>query len=686
MAFLAKLRNRNLIYALGIILIFFLALYFSLSGVDYGTQWDQHVIKGFVNLYIRTGRLLPGWYLYPPVSSYYATTTVVPYAVPFLIKYGTNWAPTVEYLRTEVLNNLNPTFDLNLRRVFALGTMVSVLFTGFALHKRSWKAGLIAAGILGLSWEVSYYSRVIAADGLTMQAVALTLLFCFLAYHEGNSRRAWIWLGLAAASSALATATKYTAGISLLTALAIGFWLCLQAGGPKKEDVAKTLLPLVKMAVFVLLIFTITFLILVPGVLAETGAFFSGLQIQADFYTKGHGFHTVQPGWEHFSRYLAYIGTTAFSNFLPISLVILALIIAGGFALAHRKRGSVLLFGGLVAVPILYLLILSTQTIMFVRNVLVIFPYLAILGGLGYVRITELLETRAKVYLTLFNIALVAIALANIYWLGYTAWTINNRETGFYTADALAAIQAHPDSLVYITPSALQQLGTRNLPANATLEYTDDLDLVLFSYRGDTQSEQEGSWPINYPYSSPQVFGALDINLSWYANWPGSERLVLSVPSLAWKDGAQLRVSKGIELTEQPIQSASGTLDLDSEQFFLEDPASSRVYILNSANPTLILALRPLIGEQVSLAGPTQLVSTSGYLLVSSVNGAEVLDADRLDYEFHTIRFLSNLTSEEGKCIQAEFDPLKFQALAANVISMVDLEDQELMDISSCLN
>jgi len=121
--------------------------------------------------------------------------------------------------------------------------------------------------------------------------------------------------------------------------------------------------------------------------------------------------------------------------------------------------------------------------------------------------------------------------------MGYAAWTIRMRGTDVYAKQAINAIRTHADQTVYITPKALEELGNLALPSNATREYNEDIDLVLWSYFGDTAEKMWGLWYVNKPDASPEIYGSLEINMDWYASWPGGERFVLSKPSMAWDGG-----------------------------------------------------------------------------------------------------------------------------------------------------
>lgn len=517
------------LFLVAIVLVFATALYFSVSGVDFGDQWDQNQIKGLVNKYVRTGNILPGWYTYPPVNSYVASLTIVPYAAPFVARYGTNWFPTQQYLLHDVLDGGNVAFRLNLRSVFAFVSMLGVLWTGLAAYQRHPMAGFVAAAGLGLSWELGYYSRIVSPDGITMQGVALTLLFCMLAYYNKRPFRPIVWLGLAAAASALATATKYTAGITLFSVLIFAYLVLRQEKGVSIKRILLTLLGLSG-------IYVATFLILVPGAILEFSTFSAQVIEAEQIYAGGWGWQTVNAGPEHFVRIVLYLFQAAFSYNRVLALFFPALALVGIYGLV-KSKGEIRLTWALGAVPLLYILFLSTHRVMFVRNLMVIFPYLAILSGIGFVWLFERLNKKRRNWRTALIALLAAVILFNVYWLNYTLSTIRMRRTDFYVEPAIAAIRARQDELVYVTPQARRLLEGHELPPNITFEHTGDEDLVLFTYDADTLVEDEASWPVNWPGAAPMIFGSLEINFDWYASWPANERLILSEPTWAWQDG-----------------------------------------------------------------------------------------------------------------------------------------------------
>jgi len=673
-----KVNLRQTAFQLGILLAFLIAFFFGASGVDYGPQWDQNLIKGQVNKYIRTGNFLPGEYVYPPVSTYVAASTIIPYAIPFVLRYGTNWVPTQQYLLNEVLKNPNDAFLWNLRRVFVLFTLLAVLWVGLAAGQKDWLAGLVAATALAFSWEINYHSRLIHPDGPAMQFGSLALMFSFLAFYKKKPFNYRVWLSLAVASAALATATKYTSGIFLIAVLVFAFGV-FKGEGFRWGKIILSLFLLV-------LLFSIVFVLLVPGVFLERSVFFEDLAFAQKVYARGHGLQTVNAGWDYFQRVVQYLFLAAFSNNPILATLIPLLGLTGVYSLLkseeRRSRYLALALGG---VPFLYILFLITNRVLFVRNLLIVLPSVAILAGLGFAFLMRTLEPYAIGWRLLPVGVLLLVFGLNLQWISYTAWTIQMRASDIFAGQALQEISDHPEQKVYITPAVFRLLGDRELPENATLDFVGDEDLVLFAYLGDVRDEEEGFWPVNFYGASPNVFGPMEINMDWYASWPGVERLVLARPQLAWQDGAPLGKNPGRESLVPTIEFR-GVIYLDGEQLYVKDEKGKRIFFLNSANPRVILALKSLLDSQVTIiAKPYSLERDHSWFLLA-VNGEEVIPEEQLEVEFHTIRFLSNMDEGQKSCIEDVVGKAEFKAMRENMLPLIDLSEDQLRSVADCVD
>jgi hypothetical protein len=218
------------------------------------------------------------------------------------------------------------------------------------------------------------------------------------------------------------------------------------------------------------------------------------------------------------------------------------------------------------------------------------------------------------------------------------------------------------------------------------VQFTGDEDLVLFAYRGDTHDEEEGSWPINYPGSSPEIFGPREINFDWYAHWPGAERFVLADPQLAWQDGIRLRADMSpLNLSAAATQQISGLLLRDGDQFFVKIDDTRTIYLLNSANPKVIVALRPFVDSNISVTGLPYDESGNSQWYLLGVNGDAVLKIKELSIQLNFSRFFAQLSEQEKACLAEACGDAIYRALTDLTISLVDLSDEDLQKAISCL-
>lgn len=656
------------IWLLIILLAFIFALYTGAAGVDFGTQWDQNIIKGHVNKYVRTGNILPGEYHYPPGPSYIAATTTIPYALPFVLRYGTNWVPTQNYLLSEVLQNPNQAFLLNLRRVFVFFTSGAVLWAGLAAGQRDRLAGVVAAALLAFSWEVNYQSRFVHPDGPTMQFVALVLFLGFMAFYKARPFSPQVWLYLAAVASAIATATKYTAGISLLTVLLLAFIVW-----------RREVLPLTQLWLRwagLSLVFGLAFLLLVPGVLLEQDLFLTQVVADRVIYASGHGLQTVEAGWDYLSRVLVYLFAVSFSPYPVLALMVTALMLLGAYVLLvsdnrEERWLGLILFG----VPTLYILFLATHRVLFVRNLLQVLPSLAMLAGFGFRWIVGAFSKVSRGWQLAPMVALIILLGFNSYWITDALRTIQMRHSDIFIYQALDYIAGHPEQQIYVTPAAAAILNGHTLPPNLTIQKSGSETLVLFAYLADVFDKYEGSWPVNALGASPLIFGPKEINMDWYASWPGVERLVLASPQLAWEAGRRFDPEqRPAEIL--PAQHYSGLLTRSGQQLMLERKDAPTLFIMNSANPKILLELWPLLHQQVSVTAHPHSQSRIEDVYVLSINGKEILLREQLRDEYSFSRFSLHLTHEQKECLRLALGDANYRSLEDHWYSFMEYPEQ----------
>jgi hypothetical protein len=284
-----------------------------------------------------------------------------------------------------------------------------------------------------------------------------------------------------------------------------------------------------------------TFLVITPGAVLELEQFRKHVEQELRHYgERGHLAQTIQPGFEHFTRMLAYLGVSALSFQPAIAAGLLALAVLGAVALARRDARVASL---LVVLPLVYLLYFSRQRVMTVRNLQVLLPLLAVLVACGvHACAPALRSVRAR------QLALVPLAFAlawNAYWLVRADLSIVRRHAVDRAAEVVAWARRAPRP-VFIGRFLRADLGSDVLlplvregrvtldPAKAdeVIMYPRDtrfadrssLELVVANRRGTYDLLPSGPWEVNWDY---------------YPAWAGDERPII-ISSRYYRDLAGL--------------------------------------------------------------------------------------------------------------------------------------------------
>lgn len=490
----------------------------ALRGVDFGFHWDEEHTLGLVQHYVRTQEFLPGWYEWPPMLSYMAYSATIPYSLPLALADYPGYHIR-EYVVDLVLQN--PTFTLNARKLLVAVTFLSPLWLllGVWRHERHLAQAGLAAVLLALSWELNYHARWIAPDALMMQFGALVLMCCLLALSA--KRYPFLWLSLGAAAAACAAASKYPGALLLLAVLAAAYWHTAHHGRPTWRFVGY--------AAALGLICALTFVLVVPGVFAESEQFWATIRSQIAHYAGGHGRQTVTPGLSHLWLMLTYLSAVFFSPHMPVALAVTALALVAVIDLVRQRQWAVL--SVLLLFPVAYLLLFSRQSVLFVRNILVVTPFLAVLAASGAHAVYRWLPTGAARVTA--AVVLAAVLTLNAYSLWANSQSIVMRNTSAPAQAFIAYATKHPEQSIFISPQVqhyLQAAGISELPANLTPQLAGADQIAAMFYEA---MEIPGYWWVNRPGAAPLSFGPHEVNLDYYAFWRGDDRILLATPEHA---------------------------------------------------------------------------------------------------------------------------------------------------------
>lgn len=506
--------------ALAVILA--VALHAGLEGIDFGHHWDEPERIGTLIHAVERGELLPSWYHYPSVVHDLIVLSAAPELLGADLPASAADASPGMTALTGLLKS--HAFLLRTRRLFFTLALLSVVAT-YALvlraRARPFEA-VVAAGLVGLSWEFGYHARWIAPDALTAVSAAVVLH----ALERAAAPRAHIaWLAFAAAAAGVACGTKYPSGLLLLPVIVAA----ARAGRGRWR-------PTLGYAGLGILVFVMAYLITTPGTLMQHGIFLADVQFEMQHYRTGHGGgHTIVPGLPHIAAEVEYLSLVALSPYEPIAALFSVLALAGAVWLSRRERWRAAL---LLSFPLAYVGYMGTQSVMMARNLLVVVPFLAVLSargaGLCYEAAGRLSRGRTGVVL-----ATAALFSCNGAWLISAARSI---ETPPDAARELLAFLAResdvPCAVTRRVRLALERDGAP-LPASVTDVKERNPQWVAF-YSSEVRNKN--LWVANRHDYTVKTFGPREVDFNYYPSWLGSDRIVL----MRIDDARSLRVIPGL--------------------------------------------------------------------------------------------------------------------------------------------
>ncbi|MCE9593484.1 MAG: hypothetical protein K8S98_04760 [Planctomycetes bacterium] len=496
---------RRVVWAVA--LVFCLVAWASFASRDFGRHPDEVFQVDMVSHTLETGSLLPDWYRYPSVTFWLSLVSLAPKAI------------AVGFDRAQLLEHVHgPEFLLDGRALFLVIAYV-VLFWVAKLAwtaTRSSAATLLAAVLLGASFELHYHSRWMVSDAINSQWVALGTLFACL--YLASGRRAH-FLG-AALVAGVATGTKYPGGLVLVP---LGFAVLLR----HPRGLGRTAL----LCTGALALVVAAFLVTTPGAVLEWSSFHRDVVREMRHYSeRGHGPYSIEPGLEHVTRILAYFAFSALSFQPVIAACAFAAALIGVVWLARRDPRLALVVGSL---PIVYLLYFSTQRVMLVRNLQMLLPFLAVFAACGVHALTlAFAKPAARVVVW----ALVLVGLGwNVAWLARSDLSIVRRGSIDRPAEIESFVRAAAKP-VFLGKRVLAELGperadalraegklaTSPALADQVLVYVFDIRLTDRATAERFVANRRGTYGL-------LPSGPWEVNWDFYPSWSGEDRpLVLA--------------------------------------------------------------------------------------------------------------------------------------------------------------
>jgi len=542
------------------------SLYTGIKGVDFGEHWDEDRVLRAVSQSIETGLMLPRWYNYPSLTYDLALLCLVPELFRYhsFLRFSPGAFSIPPSFPAKAIDNVenpaqqktssNPqsdprisgtghpqgldcklsdhtrkeyslraavtshTFKLRVRIVFLIVSLASCVWVYLLvfLSRGDWLEALLASSVLALSWEVAYHARWIAPDAILMQFGALTIMLLVFSHKLSNYLRAQSWLTLAAASAGLTCGTKYQAGLLMLPVL-LAASLRLN---PKR--ISLSLVPW-KFLAKIFAIFALCYLATTPGTIVEPYEFIHDVMFEMRHYRSGHWGHTVGAGIEHLGLILIYLSVPAFSTYPVIALMFSIFAGFGVLSLLKEDKTTAAIF---LSFPVCYVLYMSLQNVMIVRNLLILFPFMSILAARGafFVQTNYLKASRVRLA---FCVIIISCLVLNAVWLNTAANTIKNRDKKNETKDLAVYIGERPTTEFLVSKGVRQNLLSLgySIPKNVVGEFATDVMAVFYSSEAEINKTD---WPANrWNYYRLLPTGPYEVNFDYYPDWIGYNRVVI---------------------------------------------------------------------------------------------------------------------------------------------------------------
>lgn len=366
-------------FAIGLAAIVVFAALLRFWSIDFGlpliTHPDEPLIYNAADRMISNRTFNPGWFRYPAlIIDIQAVVLAFTFALDRLIGLTNDQIHTIAY-----------TSGRAIMAVFGVATVALTGLLGRRVTRSMFGpgnladvAGLVAAGMLAVSFVHVKDSHFLKPDVPTAFFTALTLWFALDALERGRlDVRSWLLPGV---MIGLAASAKYTGAVVAVVPVVAVLLVVRQGGRPGSQGEAaprpyvSAMRPLIGMAA----VSIVVFLLVNPGIVIAPGEFLSpvdGIRAEMAHYRSGHDGAEGSDTWRW---YLAEIWRSGFGWLTP--LLFLGIVGSGVALFKRRPLGALLLT---LTFPLLYYLTIAPYPVRFDRQLMPLLPCLAILGGFG---------------------------------------------------------------------------------------------------------------------------------------------------------------------------------------------------------------------------------------------------------------------------------------------------------------
>jgi hypothetical protein len=491
-------------------------------GLDFGYHWDEMIHLGEVSRPIESGVFLPRTYLYGSMTFDIGSILLLPRTIPFLATASKNSHPDFGQPYQELVPNSRAAplvafakskdFLLRMRAVFLILTSLTGVWVFIAVRacKRSGWEAVFASAVILTSWEVAYHARWVAPDTIQMQFTALWLMFFALALH--SNRRASLWLRLSAVAAGLACGTKYQGGILLVPVVIYSLLRFSTPDAPGAfRQAAKEILCNV-------IVFAGVFVISTPGFVLDPLLCLQSLRHMGHEYATGHLGHTVGAVGQHGLLLFVYLTLVLMSHWRVASFILSALACLG-VVILWKERPTITML--LLCAPVMYTLVVICYRVMYVRNYLLLVPFIALFAARGAFQVWKISYPVVWIRRGIAT-CLILLFLANMTFLAFAARTITlqGRPTG---AAIVQYLKKHPGTRYLLSSTAAEAVAKENVTLSNTTQDSNAAQRYMFYTDEDELYLKLSS---NRPGQYQRASGPLNVNFDYYADWQGSEKVI----------------------------------------------------------------------------------------------------------------------------------------------------------------
>jgi hypothetical protein len=468
-------------------------------GANFGRHWDEPIQRVLLNNSIQSGYWYPrNWYFYP--SAVYDLSLLA--NAPFILLHHSSHAVVTSAL-----------YFVHTRHYFIVATALG----GFGLYYAARTffgqfAGVVAAGVYWLSWELSYHSRWIAPDALLC---SVTAIFLGVAAWSWKSNYRWAVL-VPALVAGIGAGTKYQGAILLLPALLLA--VAKLENGPSQWRFA------IGRSFSAVGTFIVGFLLTTPGALVQPRLMLHQIGLMNRQYHSLTGWPTFHGApnpeatsshLQYFVEMLRYVTLYLPSHYVAISVLVTLLAFVGVWQIFTRDRK----FASALFIPVLVLMAMySSYVNIVVRNFLIYLPFVALAAGVGAAWLYGQ-RSKALRYAVLSLMLLAGIFNATLELR--TGAQIRTNSVVNAVRASLQYVEANPTehfTLSHSLRTEASQLGI-TIPKNVVLSPAKaQFEIFLFSDITQNKIPVLRYWPGILP-NAITTFGAPEINVSYYPQW-----------------------------------------------------------------------------------------------------------------------------------------------------------------------